>query len=122
MYGILLRLYPIVAGSFTVLHIVLGWTEALALPDLILSGLIAVYLSVMTLTACIRRNRRLFGSAFVLWAWQETKDPVPKDKILEPKSKSGNYIWYYSSVFDLILAAAPMVFPVLMGMFEGLGW
>ena len=121
-YGILLRLYPIVAGSFTVLHITLGWMEALALPDLILAGLIAVYLSVMTLTACIRRNRRLFGSAFVLWAWQETKDPVPKDKILEPKSKSGNYIWYYSSVFDLILAAAPMVFPVLMGMFEGLGW
>lgn len=121
-YGILLRLYPIVAGSFTVLHITLGWTEALALPDLILAGLIAVYLSVMTLTACIRRNRRLFDSAFVLWAWQETKGGGPRSKILEPRSENGNYIQYYSSVFDLILAASPIVFPVLMGMFEGLGW
>ena len=122
MYGILLRLYPIVAGTFTVLHITFGWMDASALTDLILAGLTALYLSAITLYACIRRNRRLFGSAFVLWAWQETKDPVPKDKILEPKSKNGNYIWYYSSVFDLILAASPIVFPVLMGMFEGLGW
>ena len=119
-YGVLLRLYPIVAGSFTVLHITFGWMESLATPDLILAVLVAIYLSVLTMYACIRRNRRLFGSAFVLWAWQETKDPVPKDKILEPKSKNGNYIWYYSSVFDLILAASPFVFPLLMGILDRL--
>ena len=121
-YGVFLRLYPIVAGSFTVLHITLGWIEALALPDLILAGLTALYLSVLTLYACIRRNRRLFGQAFLLLAWRESTDTVPKDKILEPKSKNGHYIYYYSSVFDLILAVSPMVFPVLMGIFEGRGW
>ena len=50
----------------------------------------------------------------------EGTDTVPKDKILEPKSKNGNYIWYYSSVFDLILAAAPLIFPVLMGILDRL--
>ena len=121
-YGTLLRLYPIAAGTFTVLHITLGWMEALTLPDLILAGLIALYLSVLTLYACIRRNRRLFGQALLLLAWRESTDTVPKDKILEPKSKNGHYIHYYSSVFDLILAVSPMVFPVLMGIFEGRGW
>lgn len=121
-YGILLRLYPIVAGSFTVLHITFGWMEALAAVDVILAGLIAVYLSVMTLTACIRRNRRLFGQAFLLLAWRETKSPVENGRILMPKSRNGNRIEYFSSVLDLILAASPIVFPVLMGMFEGLGW
>ena len=29
-YGVLLRLYPIAAGSFTVLHITFGWMDALA--------------------------------------------------------------------------------------------
>ena len=121
-YGILLRLYPIVAGSFTVLHITFGWMESLALPDLILAGLTALYLSAITLYACIRRNRRLFGSAFVLWAWQEIKGGVPRSKILVPRSENGNYIQYYSSVFDLILALSPLIFPVLMGIFEGRGW
>ena len=119
-YGILLRIYPIVAGTFTVLHITCGWMEALTLPDLILSSLTAAYLSVLILCACIRRNRRLFGQAFLLLAWQETKDPVPKDKILEPKSKNGNFIQYYSSVFDLILVVSPLVFPVLMGILDHL--
>ena len=119
-YGVLLRLYPIVAGSFTVLHITFGWMEALALPDLILAVLVAVYLSVLTMYACIRRNRRLFGQAFLLLAWQESTDTVPKDKILEPKSKNGHYIHYYSSVFDLILAASPLVFPLLMGILDRL--
>ena len=119
-YGVLLRLYPIVAGSFTVLHITLGWTETLALPDLILSGLIAVYLSVMTLTACIRRNRRLFGQAFLLLAWRETKSPVENGRILIPKSRNGNRIEYFSSVLDLILAASPLIFPLLMGILDRL--
>ena len=119
-YGVLLRLYPIVAGSFTVLHITFGWMESLATPDLILAVLVAVYLSVLTMYACIRRNRRLFGQAFLLLAWRESTDTVPKDKILEPKSKNGHYIHYYSSVFDLILAASPLIFPVLMGILDRL--
>ena len=119
-YGVFLRLYPIVAGSFTVLHITFGWMESLATPDLILAGLTALYLSAITLYACIRRNRRLFGQAFLLLAWQESTDTVPKDKILEPKSKNGRYIHYYSSVFDLILAASPLIFPVLMGILDSL--
>lgn len=121
-YGALLRLYPVVAGTLTVLHIPFGWMEALALPDLIFASLTALYLSVMILYACIRRNRRLFGSAFVLWGMRETKDNVPKDKILVPKSKNGCWIEYYSTVFDLILAALPLVFPVMMGVFEHLGF
>ncbi len=121
-YGILLRLYPIVAGTLTVLHISLGWMEALTIPDLVLSSLTAVYLSATILYACIRRNRRLFGTAFVLWGMRETKDPVEKGRILTPKSRNGNWIEYYSSVLDLVLAVSPFVFPVLMGMFEGLGW
>jgi len=119
-YGVLLRLYPIAAGSFTVLHITFGWMESLATPDLILSCLVAVYLSVLTMYACIRRNRRLFGQAFLLLAWQESTDTVPKDKILEPKSKNGHYIHYYSSVFDLILAVSPLIFPLLMGILDRL--
>ena len=119
-YGVLLRLYPIVAGSFTVLHITLGWMEALALPDLILAVLVAVYLSVLTLYACIRRNRRLFGQAFLLLAWRETKSPVENGRILIPKSRNGNRIEYFSSVLDLILAASPLVFPLLMGILDRL--
>ena len=119
-YGILLRLYPIVAGSFTVLHIIFGWLEALALPDLILAGLTALYLSVLTLYACIRRNRRLFGQALLLLAWRETKSPVEKGRWLVPKSKNGNWMEYYSSVFDLILAVSPLIFPVLMGILDRL--
>lgn len=120
-YGNLLRLYPIVAGTFTVLHITFGWMEALALPDLILSGLVAVYLSVLTLYACIRRNRRLFGQAFILWGWRETTSPVGKGRFLIPKSQDGNYIEHYSTIFDLILTALPPMFPVIMGAFGKLG-
>jgi hypothetical protein len=119
-YGILLRLYPIVAGTFTVLHITFGWMDALALPDLILAGLTALYLSVLTLYACIRRNRRLFGQALLLLAWRETKNPVEKGRWLVPKSKNGNWMEYYSSVFDLILTVLPLVFPVLMGILDRL--
>lgn len=119
-YGILLRLYPIAAGSFTVLHIPFGWMEALALTDLILAVLVAVYLSVLTMYACIRRNRRLFGQAFLLLAWRETKNPVEKGRWLVPKSKNGNWMEYYSSVFDLILAVSPLIFPVLMGILDRL--
>jgi hypothetical protein len=54
----------------------------------------------------IRRNRRLFGQAFLLLAWRETKSPVEKGRWLVPKSKNGNWMEYYSSVFDLILTAA----------------
>ena len=114
-YGVLLRLYPIVAGSFTVLHITFGWMESLATPDLILAGLTALYLSAITLYACIRRNRRLFGQAFLLLAWRETKSPVENGRWLVPKSRNGNRIEYFSSVLDLILAASPLVFPLLMG-------
>ena len=119
-YGILLRLYPIAAGSFTVLHITFGWMESLATPDLILSCLLAVYLSVLTMYACIRRNRRLFGQAFLLLAWRETKSPVENGRILLPKSRNGNRIEYFSSVLDLILAASPLVFPLLMGILDRL--
>ena len=114
-YGVLLRLYPIVAGSFTVLHITFGWMESLATPDLILAVLVAVYLSVLTMYACIRRNRRLFGQAFLLLAWRETKSPVENGRWLVPKSRNGNRIEYFSSVLDLILAVSPLVFPLLMG-------
>ena len=119
-YGTLLRLYPIAAGTFTVLHITLGWMEALTLPDLILAGLIALYLSVLTLYACIRRNRRLFGQAFLLLAWRETKNPVEKGRWLVPKSKNGNWMEYYSSILDLILTVSPLIFPVLMGILDHL--
>ena len=119
-YGVLLRLYPIVAGSFTVLHITFGWMESMATPDLILSCLVAVYLSVLTLYACIRRNRRLFGQAFLLLAWRETKSPVENGRILIPKSRNGNRIEYFSSVLDLILAVSPLIFPVLMGILDRL--
>ena len=119
-YGVLLRLYPIVAGIFTVLHITFGWMESLATPDLILSCLLAVYLSVLTMYACIRRNRRLFGQAFLLLAWQETKNPVENGRILIPKSRNGNRIEYFSSVLDLILAVSPLVFPLLMGILDRL--
>ena len=119
-YGVLLRLYPVAAGSFTVLHITLGWMEALALPDLILAVLVAVYLSVLTMYACIRRNRRLFGQAFLLLAWRETKSPAENGRILIPKSRNGNRIEYFSSVLDLILAVSPLIFPVLMGILDRL--
>ena len=119
-YGVLLRLYPIAAGSFTVLHITFGWMDALALPDLILAGLTALYLSAITLYACIRRNRRLFGQAFLLLAWRETKSPVENGRILIPKSRNGNRIEYFSSILDLILAASPLIFPVLMGILDRL--
>ena len=119
-YGVLLRLYPIVAGSFTVLHITFGWMEALVLPDLILAGLTALYLSVLTLYACIRRNRRLFGQAFLLLAWRESKSPVENGRILIPKSRNGNRIEYFSSILDLILAASPLIFPFLMGILDRL--
>ena len=119
-YGVLLRLYPIVAGSFTVLHITFGWMDALALPDLILAGLTALYLSAITLYASIRRNRRLFGQAFLLLAWRESKSPVENGRILIPKSRNGNRIEYFSSILDLILAVSPLIFPVLMGILDRL--
>lgn len=121
-YGVLLRLYPIVAGSFTVLHITLGWTEALALPDLLLATATSLYLSVIILMACMSRNRRLFGQAFIGLEFRETKIPVKKGKILTPRSAKGNYIDMYSSVFDIILTAVPLIFPTMMGLFEHLSW
>lgn len=120
MYGVLLRLYPIVAGSFTVLHITFGWMESLATPDLILAGLTSLYLSAITLYACTRRNRRLFGQAFLLLAWRETNSPVENGRWLVPKSKNGNWMEYYSSILDLILAVSPLIFPVLMGILDRL--
>ena len=121
-YGILLRLYPIVAGTFTALHIPFGWMEALALPDLLLATVTALYLSAIILAACMSRNRRLFGSAWIVMESKESKMPVKKGAILTPKSKNGNYIDTYSSFFDLILAALPLAFPVMMGIFEHLGF
>lgn len=121
-YGTLLRLYPFVAGTLTVLHLSFGWLASPAVVDLVLSALTALYLSVMILMTCIRRNRRLFGSAFVLWGMRETKDPVPKGKILTPISKKGNYVEIYSVFFDLILTALPLAFPAMMGWFEYLGF
>lgn len=119
-YGVLLRLYPIVAGTFTALHITFGWIDGLAVFDLILAALIALYLSAITLAACLGRNRRLFGSAWIMMETKESKMPVKKGMILTPKSKNGNYIDTYSSFFDLILAALPLSFPIMMGVFEHL--
>ena len=120
-YGVLLRLYPVVTGTFIVLHIFLGWIEALTLPDLILATVTALYLSVMILVACMSRNRRLFGQAFVTLVYRETRSYVPRDKILTPKTKEGFYIETYSSFLDLILTALPLAFPVMMGVFDSLG-
>lgn len=121
-YGLLLRMYPIVAGTLTILHVTLGWIHAFAVFDLVLVTLTALYLSVIIFSACIRRNRRLFNSSFVLWGMRETRSFVPKDKILIPKTKDGFQIIYYSTVLDLILAILPLVFPVMMSWFEYLGW
>jgi len=121
-YGQLLRMYPIVAGTLTILHITLGWIKAFAVIDLVLVTLTALYLSVTIFSACIRRNRRLFDSSFVLWGMKETRSYVPKGQILTPKTKDGFYIQYYSTVFDLILAILPLIIPVLMGILELLGW
>ena len=119
-YGVLLRLYPIVAGTFTALHIPFGWMEALALPDLLLATATALYLSAIILMACMSRNRRLFGKAFIGLEFRETKVPVKKGKILTPRSAKGNYIDTYSSVIDFILTAVPLIFPVLMGILDHL--
>ena len=111
-YGILLRLYPIAAGTVTVLHASLGWIDPLAVPDLILVSITALYLSVIILYTCIRRNRRLFEDAFVLWGWRETRTWV----------KDRNYVEHYSIIFDFTITALPLAFPVMMGVFEHLGW
>ena len=60
-YGVLLRLYPIVAGSFTVLHITFGWMESLATPDLILQ--LGDRLTVVGEAADIRRVEKILGKA-----------------------------------------------------------
>ena len=121
-YGVLLRLYPIAAGSLTVLHITFGWMETLAWLDLALATVTALYLSAIILAACMSRNRRLFGRAFILMESRETKIPVKKGKILTPRSAKGNYMDMYSSVFDIILTAVPLIFPRMMGLFEHLSW
>ena len=114
-YGVLLRLYPVVAGTVTVLHVSLGRIDPLAVPDLILVSITALYLSVIILSACISRNRRLFGQAFVLWGRKETKCTGTENPVLR---KDGKYTEQYSTLFDLILAALPIVFPVMMGVLE----
>ena len=121
-YGVLLRLYPVVAGTFTALHIPFGWIEALAWLDLALATVTALYLSAIILAACMSRNRRLFGRAFILMESRETKIPVKKGKILTPRSAKGNYMDMYSSVFDIILTAVPLIIPRMMGLFEHLSW
>ena len=52
-YGVLLRLYPVVVGTFTALHIPFGWIEALAWLDLALATVTALYLSAIILAACM---------------------------------------------------------------------
>ena len=121
-YGVLLRLYPVVAGTFTALHITFGWIEALAWLDLALATVTALYLSAIILAACMSRNRRLFGRAFILMECRETRSYVPKGKILTPMTKDGFYIETYSSILDLILTVLPVAIPILMGLFEHLGW
>ena len=118
-YGTLLRLYPIVAGTFTALHIPFGWVEALALPDLVLATATALYLSVIILSACINRNRRLFEKPFILWGWQRVKNVGSRRFEVR---KDGTYLQHYSTLFDLILSASPLVFPLMMGVFEANGW
>ena len=114
-YGVLLRLYPVVAGTFTVLHTPFGWIETLALPDLLLATVTALYLSSIILFACVNRNRRLFGNPFLFWGWQRIKNVGNRRFDVR---EDGTYLQHYSTFFDLILTALPLVFPVLMGLFE----
>ncbi len=114
-YVVLLRLYPVVSGTVTVLHVSLGWIAPLTVFDLMMVTVTALYLSAIILAACISRNRRLFGQAFVLWGRKETKCTGTENPVLR---KDGKYTEQYSSFFDLILAALPIVFPVMMGVFE----
>ena len=80
----------------------------------------ALDLSAIILMACMSRNRRLFGKAFIGLEFRETKVPVKKGKILTPRSAKGNYIDTYSSVIDFILTAVPLIFPVLMRILDHL--
>ena len=118
-YGRLLRLYPVVVGSFIALHLTLGWVEALALPGLLLATVTALLLSACILSACMSRNRRLFGKPFILWGWQRIKNDGSRRWDVR---KDGTYLQQYSTILDLILAALPILFPVLMGLLEYLNF
>ena len=113
-YGILLRFYPIVAGAFIALHISFGWIESLAWLDLALASFVALYLSAIILSACINRNRRLFGKPFIIWGWQRVKNVGSRKFDVR---EDGTYLQHYSTLFDLILTVVPWVFPVMMGVF-----
>ena len=51
-YGVLLRLYPIVAGIFIAVYIPFGWIESFAPIGLVVAVVAALYLSAIILTAC----------------------------------------------------------------------
>ncbi len=111
-YGKLLQLYPVVAGTLTALHIPFGWIQSLSVLALAAVSVTALYLSVMILMTCIRRNRRHFGEAFVLWGKREEKNRAGKRYSIE----------YSSVIFDIIVIALPLAFPAMMGWFAHLGW
>ena len=110
-YGILLRLYPVVAGTVTVLHVSLGRIAPLTIFDLMMVTVTALYLSSMILMACIRRNRRLFGDPFVIWGRQEERIRIGNRNTIE----------YYSVIFDLAITALPLAFPAMMWWFGRMG-
>lgn len=111
-YGKLLRLYPIIAGTLTAVHIPLGWITFLSVPDLVAVTVTALYLSAMILMVCVRRNRRLFGETFVLWGKRIKRNHAGKRL----------YIEHYSIIFDLAVIALPLTLPAMMGWFKHLGW
>ncbi len=117
-YGVLLRLYPIVAVLFILFHTALAWVSPLAVLDLAMAAVVALYLSAIILAACMSRNRRLFGKPFLFWGWQRVKNVGSKR--FEVRG-DGTYLQHYSTLFDLILTVLPLVFPWMMWVFEGNG-
>jgi hypothetical protein len=115
MYGVLLRLYPIVAGIFIAVYIPFGWIESFAPIGLVVAAVAALYLSAIILTACVSRNRRLFGKPFIIWGWQRVKNDGSRRKF--EVREDGTYLQHYSTLFDLILTVVPWIFPVMMGVF-----
>ena len=64
-------------------------------------------------------NRRLFEKPFILWGWQRVKNVGSRRFEVR---KDGTYLQHYSTLFDLILSASPLVFPLMMGVLEVNGW
>lgn len=103
-YGKMIRQYVGLYTMITILHIALGWINSLAGADVALMTYLCLNAVVMIFYSRIRINRRLFGSTFVLFAWEKTLNR--NSKLLHTN--------YYSTIFDILFAAVPLVFPVVM--------